>query len=344
MQLSVYGFGNRGRDVIDQLLSRGHQVTMIFDKSPSEETYKSIPVRSLLDPEAQEAARQSPCVIALHNSYVNIREVNESLVRLGCATISLANAHVVGLELRIDSGFWLNPSSPYFLITEEDQAWMFEHLADIRSREVFSEHRAYRSSGDIARSPDPSTFDEYTPHDLPRYTEPLRLMDCGAYTGVAYRKFARQYNISKYVAFEPDPKNFKLLCNSEIQCQDTLLLPIGVWGKTEVLRFSGGKDMGSNVDNYGESLIQCVAVDDVLPSTDINLIKFDVEGAELAALQGMKQLIAKNRPSLCVSVYHRPEDLVVIPRLIQSWGLDYCLYLRTHEYNCFGTVLYARPR
>jgi hypothetical protein len=102
--------------------------------------------------------------------------------------------------------------------------------------------------------------------------------------------------------------------------------------------------MGSTLDVHGDSLIQCVSVDDMAPLFDANLIKFDVEGAESAALQGMKQLIAKWRPSLCVSVYHRPEDLVAIPRMIQSWGLDYHLHLRTHEHNCFGTVLYARPQ
>lgn len=343
-QITIYGFGNRGRDVVDQLLASGQEVAMIFDKAPSMPSYRGIPVRTLSDPEARTFSKSTSCLIALHNSYVDIREINAQLLAIGFQTLSLIQANTIGLNLRIDMGYWLDPSSPHFAIAEGDNQWMLQHLADDISRQVFTSLRNYRASGDIADSPAASTADEYTPADLPRYPEPLRLMDCGAYTGVAYRKFAKQYAVSKYLAFEPDPKNFAGLCKSGVQCQDSMLLPLGVSDKTEVLRFSVGKDMGSTLDVHGDSLIQCVSVDDMAPSFDANLIKFDVEGAESAALQGMKQLIAKRRPSLCVSVYHRPEDLVSIPRMIQSWGLDYHLHLRTHEHNCFGTVLYARPQ
>lgn len=343
-KITVYGLGNRGRDVIDQLLANGHQIVMVFDKSPSQREYRSIPVRPLSDPQAQTLAHDFPCVIALHNSYVDIHQINHQLVALGCKTISLVRARAAGLNLRIDMGYWLDPSSPSFFISDEDDAWMRRHLADERSRQIFASQRAYRASGDIYQSPVPSTHDEYTPDDLPRYNEPLRLIDCGAYTGVAYRKFVKKYAIDKYLAFEPDPKNFSGLCRSGVQCPDTMLVPLGVSDKTEVLRFSVGKDMGSTLDVHGNSLIQCVAVDDMLPSFDANLIKFDVEGAETAALQGMKKLISKKRPNLCVSVYHRPEDLVAIPKMIQSWDLDYRMYLRSHEHNCFGTVLYARAQ
>jgi hypothetical protein len=123
-----------------------------------------------------------------------------------------------------------------------------------------------------------------------------------------------------------------------------MLLPLGVWDKTEVIKFSAGKDMGSNIDSQGSSIIQCVAVDDVALTFEPTIIKFDIEGAELNGLKGMRHLIERHRPSLCISVYHRPEDLIVIPKLIVNWNLNYDLYLRNHEYNCFGTVLYARPR
>ena len=342
--ITVYGFGNRGRDVVDQLLASGQEVAMIFDKAPSLNSYRDIPVRTLSALEAQVFSKSTSCLIALHNSYVDIREINSQLVALGFHTLSLIQANAMGLNLRIDMGYWLDTSSPHFAVTESDNQWMLEHLADDRSRQIFTSLRNYRASGDIADSPGASTADEYTPADLPRYPEPLRLIDCGAYTGVAYRKFSKQYTVSKYLAFEPDPKNFAGLCKSGVQCQDSMLLPLGVSDKTEVLRFSLGKDMGSALDVNGDCLIQCVSVDDMAPSFDANLIKFDVEGAETAALLGMKQLIIKRRPNLCVSVYHRPEDLVSIPRLIQSWGLDYRLHLRTHEHNCFGTVLYVRPQ
>lgn len=344
MHLTVYGFGNRGRDVVDQLIAQGLKVAMIFDKNPSCENYRNIEVRSLEDPIAIATAAGSHCIVGLHNSYVDIHEIYCSLIELLATPVSLINADSFGIRLVVDQGYWLDKSSQKYIIENDDERWMLVHLADDISRKVFSEIKKYRQTGDFSDCPVPSTEDEYLPNDLPSYPEPINLLDCGAFTGIAYRKFAKKYKVAKYLAFEPDLKNFSELRTYKFNSDFVTLLPLGVWNKTEVIKFSAGKEMGSTIDSQGSSIIQCVAVDDVVPTFDPTIIKFDVEGAELNGLLGMRRLIERNRPSLCISVYHRPEDMVTIPKLIVSWGLDYKLYLRNHEYNGFGTVLYARPQ
>jgi len=341
-KLTVYGFGNRGRDVIDQFLSQGLTVHMIFDKDPIQTSYRGIEIRKLSDPTALDYAQDSICVIALHNSYVNIREVNLAIKAAHATPLSLINAQRNGILHTISNGYWLNISSKSYQISDGDSDWMLANLADSKSCDIFSSLKKYRETGDIEHCPIPSLDDEYTPNDLPLYLEPIHLVDCGAYTGVAYKKFSQRYHIKKYIGFEPDPKNFSSLVSNSFHSQEVTLLPLGVSDKTETLRFSLGKDMGSSIDNEGEALIQCVAVDDVVKTFDANLVKFDIEGAEIRGLIGMEKLIKQQRPSLCVSVYHKPEDLVEIPRLIASWNLDYKFYLRIHEYNGFGAVLYAR--
>lgn len=89
--------------------------------------------------------------------------------------------------------------------------------------------------------------------------------------------------------------------------------------------------------------MQCVAVDDVLHGEPINLVKLDVEGAEIETLMGMRKLIQSQRPSLLVSAYHAPDHLFKIAQLIASWQLGYDMHLRVHEQNTFGVVLYALP-
>ena len=342
-KLTVYGFGNRGRDVIDQLLAQDLQVHMVFDNDPNQSSYRGIEIRKLNDPIAKDCARDSTCIIALHNSYVNIGEVNLAIKAAHARPLSLINADKEGIILNVSQGYWLNKASTSFRISDEDSNWMQATLADCTSRNVFTSLKKYRETGDIEDCPIPSLNDEYTPNDLPLYLDPIHLVDCGAYTGVAYRKFSQKYNVKKYIGFEPDPKNFLSLVSNSFYSQEVTLLPLGVSDKTETLRFSLGKEMGSSIDNAGDSLIQCVAVDDVVKTFDATLIKFDIEGAEIRGLLGMQKLIERQRPSLCVSVYHKPEDLVDIPKLIASWNLDYKLYLRIHEFNGFGTVLYARP-
>ena len=343
MRLTVYGFGNRGRDVVDQLIAQGLDVEMIFDKKPSCGSYRNIEVRTLKDPIAISVAAGSHCIVGLHNSYVDIHDIYYSLVELQATPVSLINADKYGIQLIINQGYWLDKASSKYIITNEDENWMFDHLSDDISLKLFSEIRRYRLTGEISDCPMPSIEDEYLPNDLPNYPEPLNLLDCGAFTGIAYRKFVKKYQIAKYLAFEPDLKNFSELCSFQFNSDFVMLLPLGVWSKTETIRFSAGKEMGSNIDSQGTSIIQCVAVDDVAPTFEPTIIKFDIEGAELNGLVGMRSLIERYRPSLCISVYHRPEDLIAIPKLLATWNLDYKLYLRNHEYNCFGTVLYARP-
>jgi hypothetical protein len=70
------------------------------------------------------------------------------------------------------------------------------------------------------------------------------------------------------------------------------------------------------------------------------LIKFDVEGAEAQALRGCRRLITEQHPKLCVSAYHRNEDLFALPQLVQSMG-DYQIYLRHHPYiPAWETIYY----
>jgi hypothetical protein len=99
--------------------------------------------------------------------------------------------------------------------------------------------------------------------------------------------------------------------------------------------------MGSCVSDEGNVTIQCVAVDDVLHGECVNLVKLDVEGAEIETLKGMQRIIREQRPNLLVSVYHTPGHLHEVADLIDEWQLGYRFHLRVHEYNTFGVVLYC---
>lgn len=316
---------------------------MIFDQKPSATEYRGIAVRPISDKTAQECIRDSFCIIALHNSYVDIIEIDRHLRHFGAKTISLANAEEHGLQLKVENGYWLDRRARGYLISAEDEKWMMDKLADPKSRAIFQGLKRYRETGIIADCPAASTSDEYTPSDLPLIQDPVNLVDCGAYNGVAYRKFAGSYNVKQYLAFEPDLDNFANLVGGNFGTAEVMLLPLGVWERTAALRFNSGGGMGSSIDKVGQAVVPCVAVDEVAPTFNATVIKLDVEGAEQAALLGMRKMIARCRPRLCVSIYHRPEDLTIIPKMIFDWDLGYKLHLRVHEHNCFGTVLYAIP-
>lgn len=76
----------------------------------------------------------------------------------------------------------------------------------------------------------------------------------------------------------------------------------------------------------------------------VDFLKLDIEGSELAALQGAAEALQRFRPKLAISLYHRWEDYFAIPTYLDSLLPDYEFYLDHYTIHSEETVLYARPR
>ncbi|CAH2708663.1 FkbM family methyltransferase [Xanthomonas campestris pv. nigromaculans] len=80
-------------------------------------------------------------------------------------------------------------------------------------------------------------------------------------------------------------------------------------------------------------------LDDLLDRTP-TLIKMDIEGAELGALRGASAHIAKGRPTLAISAYHRSSDLLDLVDAVENIRDDYRIGLRHHIEDRWDTCLY----
>ena len=90
----------------------------------------------------------------------------------------------------------------------------------------------------------------------------------------------------------------------------------------------------------GDEVIEADTIDNLTGET-ADFIKMDIEGAELQALQGAKNTIKKCHPVLAVCVYHKCDDLWVIPEYIKSIDSTYQFYLRAYSKYSQELVLYA---
>jgi hypothetical protein len=72
-------------------------------------------------------------------------------------------------------------------------------------------------------------------------------------------------------------------------------------------------------------------------------MKFDIEGGEAAAVRGASGVIRRSRPALAIAVYHRPDDLWQLPRLVDDLVPGSRFYLRLHGHHGFELVLYVVP-
>lgn len=76
----------------------------------------------------------------------------------------------------------------------------------------------------------------------------------------------------------------------------------------------------------------------------------DIEGMELEALKGAKQIIIQNKPVIAACAYHLPTDLYELPMYIKNLSDDYQIFYRKYAStfrNKFGNtelVMYAIPQ
>lgn len=87
--------------------------------------------------------------------------------------------------------------------------------------------------------------------------------------------------------------------------------------------------------------IKLVKMDNVPECQDATFIKMDIEGAELAALRGGRELIQRNKPKLAICIYHSDEDMLSIAEYIHELVPEYRIYMRAHNMGIAENVLYA---
>ena len=237
--------------------------------------------------------------------------------------------------------------------------WLRARLGDDKSKNILDKLCAFRASLSIDDYPEPDRKIEYFPDDIPfNFQSPIRFIDCGAYTGDTVEAFVELHKkniitLEHISSFEPDTNNYQTLTNTQNRLKKNnpeisfQAFPSGVWKCVDLLNFNQGQTSSSNIiqsEVINDSSVSVVDLDSTCQAMDINYIKMDIEGAELAALEGAKSLIQTQQPVLAICVYHKPKDLWELPQFIDQLQPNYDMYLRVHEHLGLSTVLYCIPK
>jgi FkbM family methyltransferase len=174
-------------------------------------------------------------------------------------------------------------------------------------------------------------------------------VDCGASIGESTTALldVTNGNFNKIWMIEPDRFNIQTLERfiSNIPSSPAIKLHACALGeKEDVLPFChqgghGGCLLPISEAHAPESQVSVMPLDKLIDDVP-TLIKMDIEGAELAALKGGRALISEYRPKLCVSAYHRPEDILTITSYVNGVRDDYRIGLRHHTEDRWDTCLY----
>lgn len=147
-------------------------------------------------------------------------------------------------------------------------------------------------------------------------------IDGGAYDGATSRDFASLG--AKVYAFELDSCNSRR-AQEKVKGYDVVLENKGLWSE-ESEECYAPEGVGSKIAVGGSEAAHLIDVDTYVERmriSRVDYIKLDVEGAEMRVLKGAAKSIAKWKPKMALSAYHKTEDLWLLTAYVKSLRPDY---------------------
>lgn len=335
--ICVFGVGNLGRNLPKELKEFGISVDYFCDndKNKVDKMYGSTPCISVK--ELVEIKDNALIIIATRY----YKEIYEQLRQLGFKNLE----RVFSNKFQVDS-YLENINieeiaqkicSVIDIIEEEESIRVYTRIVEEWC------HNEY-ICGQID---DIHSLNQYFEHNIIDLKENEIFVDCGAYIGDTLDALVEETNgvFQKAYLFELSSINYKILENRMKERYADLTEKIvtvnsGVSNLTSEI-FYCEDDEGSSLSSAGNVRGHVVSLSEYFMEKDVTFIKMDIEGAELAALEGAKQLIKRCSPKLAVCLYHKPQDLWEIPLLIKKMLPEYKLYIRHYTDLLNETVCYA---
>lgn len=205
-------------------------------------------------------------------------------------------------------------------------------------RKFPTENILYPQNGLILAQCGKQYFDIFLPKDETVF------VDAGGYNGDTLFDFV-SWSGGKYkkmFVFEPISDMFQMI-KKRVTKEHLIgveLYNSALWDKNEDVFFTEA-EAGSHVAKEGKAVVKGVSLDEIVKGEKVSYIKMDIEGSELNALKGAKNIIKNDRPRLAICIYHKPEDVLELPLYILDLVPEYKFYIR-HYCSCmWETVLYA---
>lgn len=350
-RLVLFGCGGLGKWTLAGLQDLGLQPLCLSDNNPAlwGKEVGGLPILSPQDAGARFGS-EAAFVITIWNGSLDDR-MSDRLCQL----------RAVGCRIVVPAGFlfWKYPEKflpryaldlPHKVLESAPAVRAaFKQFVDTKSQQEFVAQVAFRLNLEFDTL-GKKVPDHYFPKDVYPITSDEVLIDCGAFDGdtiAAFVDLSRE-QFKHIVAFEPDKLNWGRLqrrlqsfpanVRSRISSR-----PYAVGATAGKLAFEPtGTDL--SVSGIGSDEVECVTLDDSLDGLRPTIIKFDIEGAELSALEGATSTIRRNTPVLAVSAYHQQGHLWEIPLKVVQGSDAYRLFLRPHGTEGWDLVCYAVPQ
>lgn len=326
-----------GRNIYTKNIIKHIKVDGIIDDFTKEQSYNGIPII-----ESSNIPADALVVVAAGGRPLT---ANRQLEQRGINHLDyFAFYKFSGLPLTdviFNEGFCVD-----FEENEEKYKWIYDLLRDDLSRSTFRKLISFRFdyninhlTGFMSREKE-----QYFENFLHLQSTGESFIDVGGYNGFNSLEFIKRcpgYN-SVHI-FEPEKTNSELCRAALAYHPNTHCYQLGLSDKKQTLKFEP-QGSGSTISESGTVTIDVDRLDDVIDANATpSLIKMDIEGAELSAIEGAVNTIKNHHPRLAICVYHRAGDFWRIPQKILSIRNDYEIYLRHYTESIYETVMFFLP-
>ncbi len=207
-----------------------------------------------------------------------------------------------------------------------------KRLSDEKSIDTFDKLVEFKLTGRIANL----LSCEYDNAGIFNIAENSVYVDLGAYNGDTVLEFTEKYNYNKIIAVEPDKRNFRKLTENTKGINNIILYNALISDSDGKVYLDNNKGRGAHESDKGKLETDALTIDTIikkekLPENVQLVIKFDVEGNELKALEGAKETIKKHSPLMFISCYHRSEDYFTLPLKVFEINNNYNIYMRHYK-------------
>lgn len=253
-------------------------------------------------------------------------------------------------DLILDDLMTVNRGEDFYTEQRDYMLKAFDLLEDEKSKFIYANIISLRIAPHLATATYEDLFEgaQYFPSNIMELSDTESVVDCGAYTGDTLEEFHTLVNgkCANYYAFELDPDNYQELAFmvKEKNLNYVTCYPYGVWSETKDISYGKMSSADSySIFNQSEtSQAKVVALDECLKDKPVTLIKMDIEGAEMNALRGCSGIVKTQRPKMAICVYHRIEDMWLVPLYLRELNDNYEIYIRHHaKWWVSETVCYA---
>ena len=186
------------------------------------------------------------------------------------------------------------------------------------------------------------------------YIQGKDFIDGGAWIGDSVLVF-NKYNCPKKVySFEISERLVDQYVNvmkiNNVPDDKYEIVPCGLSDKRGAATFFDSADTGTSLLNPGENNAQVISVDEFVRNRDLKIgfLKIDVVGSGYEALKGSAETIKRDRPIICLAVYHSPHEFFDSKFLLDeiTKNLNYKIEYKNMQYRAYIAVefvIFAYP-